>query len=218
MQAIRKALSIGAVTMIALASAGSVDAAPARDAAEIDRQVEKFLGSARGRWWDMNVPEVDGRTLRDLIVDKGYRNALEIGTSTGHSAVWMAWGLSKTGGKLTTIEIDPERHRTAVANFQAAGLSGYIDTRLADAHELVPRLQGPYDFVFSDADKDWYKNYFTAIWPRVSVGGCFAAHNVSMRGSGIREFLDYLKTVPNARTTFDTKSREGISITCKTAS
>lgn len=204
--------------MIALASTGSVEAAPARDAAGIDRQVEKFLDGARGRWWDLNVPEIDGRTLRDLIVEKGYRNVLEIGTSTGHSAVWMAWGLSKTGGKLTTIEIDPERHRTAMANFQAAGLSPYIDARLADAHELVPRLQGSYDFVFSDADKDWYKNYFTAIWPRVSVGGCFAAHNVSMRGSGIREFLDHLKTVPNARTTFDTKSREGISITCKTAS
>ena len=55
----------------------------------------------------MNVPEVDGRTLRDLIVNNGFKSALEIGTSTGHSAIWIAWGLSKTGGKLTTIEIDP---------------------------------------------------------------------------------------------------------------
>lgn len=166
----------------------------------------------------MNVPEVDGRTLRDLIVSKNFTRALEVGTSTGHSAIWIAWGLSKTGGRLTTIEIDPDRHRVAVANFEEAGLSDYIDARLANAHELVPRLAGPFDFVFSDADKSWYKNYFTAIWPRMTAGGCFTAHNVSMRTGGIEEFLQHLKTVPNARTSIDQQSGAGLSITCKTGS
>lgn len=216
MQAINRMWSMGAVMAVAVLTAAQLGAAPPRDAAEIDRQAEKFLGEWRGRWRDSNVPTVDGRALRDLIIEKGYKNVLEIGTSTGHSAIWMAWALSKTGGRLTTIEIDPDRHRTALANFKAAGLSDYIDARLADAHELVPTLAGPYDLVFSDADKDWYKNYFIAIWPKLSVGGCFTAHNVSSGMGGIREFLDYLKTVPNARTTFDQGSSEGISITCKT--
>src|SRR5690606_40673365 len=74
------------------------------DASELDLRVERFLDSRKGTWRDLNVPEVDGRTLRDLIVKNGFKNALEIGTSTGHSAIWIAWGLSKTGGKLTTIE------------------------------------------------------------------------------------------------------------------
>ncbi len=65
---------------------------------------------------------------------------------------------TETGGKLITIEIDESRYRKAVDNFRKSGLSEYIDARLANAHALVPRLQGPFDFVFSDADKEWYKN------------------------------------------------------------
>lgn len=185
---------------------------------ELDRRVEQFLESRKGTWRDLNVPEVDGRTLRDLIVENGFKNALEIGTSTGHSAIWIAWGLSKTGGKLTTIEIDPERHKVALANFKEAGLDKYIDARLADAHALAPKLTGPYDFVFSDADKEWYTKYFQAVWPRVPVGGCFTAHNVSMGSDGIREFLEHLKTVKDGKTTIDAQSRAGLSITCKTQS
>ncbi|MCC7461800.1 MAG: class I SAM-dependent methyltransferase [Gammaproteobacteria bacterium] len=198
----------------------SLQALPANPAAatdELDRRVERFLASRQGSWHDLNVPEVDGRTLRDLVIRNGFQRALEIGTSTGHSAIWIAWGLSRTGGRLITIEIDPQRHREALANFRAAGLSDYIDARLADAHELVPRLDGPFDFVFSDADKEWYTNYFVAVWPKLSVGGCFTAHNVAMRsGGGIGEFLDHLKTVRDGRTTIDRQSRAGISITCRT--
>ena len=185
--------------------------------AQLDEQVQAFLESRRGTWRDLNVPESDGRVLHDLIVKHKFTRALEIGTSTGHSGIWIAAALAKTGGKLTTIEIDPERHRVALANFKEAGLAPYIDARLGDAHEVVPALSGPYDFVFSDADKDWYKNYFVAVWPKVVAGGCFTAHNVSGRGGGpgIREFLAHLKTLPDGVTTIDTSSRAGISITCK---
>lgn len=186
------------------------------DTADLDRKVQALLDARRGTWRDLNVPESDGRVLHDLILKHKFTRALEIGTSTGHSGIWIAWALAKTGGKLTTVEIDAERHRTAVANFAEAGLAPYIDARLGDAHELVPKLPGPFDFVFSDADKDWYTNYFVAVWPKVVPGGCFTAHNVSGRaGGGIREFLDHLGTVADATTRFDTSSRAGISISCK---
>jgi predicted O-methyltransferase YrrM len=143
---------------------------------------------------------------------------MDIGTSTGLSAIWMAWALSKTGGKLITIEIDERRHRKALANFKDAGLSEYIDARLADAHDLVKELEGPFDFVFSDADKDWYKNYFIDLASKLKVGGCFTAHNASNTGvAGIREFLDYVKSLPNFKTTIDKTSSAGISISYKTA-
>ena len=179
-----------------------------------DAQVRAFLD--RQRWRDLNVPASDGRLLYDLILDKRFTRALEIGTSTGHSGIWIAWALSKTGGKLTTIEIDSRRHKEAVANFNAAGLATYIDARLGDAHRLVPALDGPFDFVFSDADKEWYTNYFAAVWPKVVPGGCFTAHNVASAGQrGIREFLAHLKTVKDGTTTIDNSSSAGVSITCK---
>jgi len=199
---------------IVLAPAFAQDAGAA---AALDAKVRSFLDSHARGWHDMNVPESDGKLLHDIILEKKYKHALEIGTSTGHSAIWMAWALSKTGGKLVTIEIDESRYRKALANFAEAGLSDFIDARLADAHELVGRLDGPFDFVFNDADKDWYKKYFVAVSPKLAVGGCFAAHNASMRERGIREFLEYVRGLPNYKTTVDRSSHSGVSISYKIA-
>jgi predicted O-methyltransferase YrrM len=207
-------LAVCAITLLTIDVFGR---ATAQDRfAELDKTVQAFLERHRGTWRDLNVPESDGRILHDLILKHKFTRALEIGTSTGHSGVWIGWALAKTGGRLTTVEVDPKRHQTALANFKDAGLASYIDARLGDAHEIVPALPGPFDFVFSDADKDWYKNYLVAVWPKVVPGGCFTAHNVSGRaGGGIGEFLSHLKTLPDAETTFDTSSRAGISISCK---
>ena len=115
-------------------------------------------------------------------------------------------------------EIDEGRHKKALANFKEAGLSEYIEARLADAHDLVEKLKGPFDFVFSGADKDWYKNYSRALAPKLEVGGCFTAHNARSTGAaGIREFIDYVTDLPNFNTTIDTTSRAGISISYKIA-
>jgi predicted O-methyltransferase YrrM len=182
---------------------------------ELDKKVEAFLKDSRGEWRDMNVPASDGQLLYDLIIENNYKQALEIGTSTGHSGIWIAWALSKTGGKLITIDISESRHKVALQNFKEAGLSDYIDARLADAHELVPELEGPFDFVFSDADKGWYKNYFIDVYPKLKSGGCFTAHNVSSRMSGIKEFLDYVESLPDMKTTINRSSSSGVSISYK---
>jgi len=207
-----------AILALSLGAAVAPTAVTAQNSStELDAKVQSFLERRRGTWRDLNVPESDGKLLHDLIVKHKFTRALEIGTSTGHSGVWIAWALAKTGGRLITVEIDPQRHRAAVANFKEAGVAAYIDARLGDAHEVVPALSGPFDFVFSDADKDWYKNYFVAAWPKMVSGGCFTAHNVSGRGvgAGIRDFLAHIKTLPDAVTTVDTSSRSGVSITCK---
>jgi predicted O-methyltransferase YrrM len=189
-----------------------------RDNKTLDDKVETFLETHKGNWHDWNIPYSDGKILYDLVLKNGYKKALEIGTSTGLSAIWIAWALSKTGGKLVTIEIDEDRYKRALANFKEAGLSEFIDARLADAHDLVEKLEGPFDFVFVDADKDWSKNYFTALAPKLEIGSCFTAHNASNTGmKGMREFLDYVKGLPNYKTTVDTTSRSGISISYKIA-
>lgn len=184
---------------------------------EMDRKIKTFLQANSGNWHDWNIPASDGRILYDLIVENGYQSAVEIGTSTGHSTIWIAWALSKTGGKLTTIEVDEKRYREAVENFKKAGVAQYIDARLGDAHEMVPELPGRYDFVFSDADKYWYTNYFKAMDPKLEVGGCFTAHNTSMRASGINDFLRFVKSLDNYETIFAKNSRAGISISFKRA-
>jgi predicted O-methyltransferase YrrM len=196
----------------------SLEAQKLRDNPALDEKVKRFLNEHSRKWYDMNIPAVDGQTLYNLIIKGNYKNALEIGTSTGHSGIWIAWALSKTGGKLITIDIDERRHKIALENFKKAGLSEYIDARLADAHDLVKKLPGPFDFVFSDADKEWYKNYFIDIEPKLKVGGCFTAHNIYEGGggyrSGQREFLEYVRSLKNYETTVDSKGG-GLSISYK---
>ena len=187
-------------------------------AGSLDTRVRQFLENRRGTWHSLNVPTSDGQALYNIIVDHKYTKALEIGTSTGHSGIWIAWALSKTGGRLITVEIDRSRHEQALANFREAGLTDYIDARLGDAHEIVPSLPGPFDFVFCDADKDWYTNYLKAVLPKLSAGGCFAAHNVSERGWGGygREFLEYARSLSYLETTF-VRGGSGMSVTCRKA-
>ena len=187
----------------------------------LDEKVKKFLADHSGQWHDMNIPTADGQLLYDLIIKGNYKSALEIGTSTGHSGIYIAWALSKTGGKLITIDIDETRYKTALENFKQAGLSEYIDARLADAHLLVKELKGPFDFIFSDADKDWYKNYFIDVDPKLKVGGCFTSHNISDRSMGGRggsqgAYLDYLKSLKNYETTVNTNGG-GMAISYKKA-
>lgn len=182
---------------------------------DLDRKIKTFLEDNVNDWRDMNVPLSDGRILYDIIVKNNYKTAVEIGTSTGHSAIWIAWALSKTGGKLITVEIDKNRYIQARANFKKAGVSDIIDARLADAHELISELPGKYDFVFSDADKSWYKNYFIAMDPKLEAGGCFTAHNTTQRSRGIRQFLEYVENLENYKTTISSESRAGISVSYK---
>jgi len=187
---------------------------------EIDKKVEKFLSEQSGEWYDMNVPTRDGKLLYDLVIQGKYTSALEIGTSTGHSGIYIAWALSKTGGKLITIDIDKGRYKTAVENFKKAGLSDYIDARLADAHSLVKELEGPFDFVFSDADKGWYKNYFNDVDPKLTVGGCFTTHNIregsSGRGGWNQEYLVYVRSLENYESTLNSDGG-GVLISYKRA-
>ena len=189
----------------------------------IDQTVKKFLDKMRNRWREFNVPEEDGKILYEIIIQNKYKRALELGTSTGHSTIWIAWALSKTGGKLITIEIDEGRYTRALVNFKEAGLSDYIDARLADAHQLVNELPGFFDFIFIDADKDWYTKYAEALIPKLEPGGCLTAHNVEEPGSvhrggywaGTEEYYKYMKGLPEFETRIHPQSRAGIAISYK---
>jgi len=182
----------------------------------LDDRVKDFLAEHSNNWRDLNISEADGRVLYDLIQKNKYTKVLEIGTSTGHSGIWIAWALSKTGGKLLTIEISNHRYNKALKNFEETGLSEYINARLGDAHKLVPQLEGPFDVIFCDADKVWYKNYLIATLPKLKANGCFTAHNVLDEGmGGIAEFLEYLKGLSYMDTTIDDSSLPGLSVSYK---
>ena len=157
-----------------------------------------------------NVPPEDGRLLRLMTESMNAKNVIEIGTSTGYSAIWIGLALQKTGGKLTTYEIDAGRAATARANFKRAGMTEIITLVEGDAHEKVKSLKGPIDMIFLDADKSGYVDYLEKLLPLVRPGGLIIAHNITPRMADPK-YMEAITTNPN----LETIVRGGVSLTLK---
>jgi len=165
----------------------------------------------------MNVPIDDGRLLRLLTEAVGAKHVVEIGTSNGYSGIWFCLALHKTGGKLTTHEIDARRASLARENFKRAGVDKLVTLVEGDAHEEITKLKDPIDVVFIDADKEGYPDYLNKLLPLVRPGGLILAHNISMRGgrgSGIQDYVKAVTTNPDLETVFYGQGA-GISVTLK---
>lgn len=141
----------------------------------------------------LSVPRKDGQFLSLLIKATRAKNVLEVGTSHGYSAIWISLGLEETGGHLTTIEILPERVQMAKDNLGKARLAHRVTFKQGDAHEIVPTLDGPFDFVFLDADKQGQMDYFNKLHPKKLVpGGILAVHNAIRLADSMQDFLDLI--------------------------
>jgi predicted O-methyltransferase YrrM len=166
------------------------------------------------RTGNLNVPREDGRMLRLLVEATGAKKVVEIGTSNGYSGLWFALGLRRTGGTLQTFEIDPERAARAKASFEKAGVADLITIVLGDAHENVPKIEGPIDIVFIDADKPGYVDYLQKMLPKVRPGGLILAHNVT-RPRPDPKFIEAITTDPALETLFYNEHDQGLAITLK---
>jgi len=143
------------------------------------------------------VPKKDGQFLNLLVKAVRAQNVLELGTSIGSSTIWISLGLEETGGKITTLEILPERVEMAKANVAQAGLSQRVTFKLGDAHEIVPKLDGPFDFVLLDADKDGQVDYFKKLFPKkISPGGLLLSHNAIRQRESLEDYLDLVTKNP----------------------
>lgn len=162
-----------------------------------------------------NVTPSEGAFLRDEVEKVGAKHALEIGTSNGYSGIWIALGLGKTGGHLVTLEIDEERARLARENFKAAGVDSLITLIRGDAHQEIPKLEKPFDFVFIDAEKEGSVSYLRAVEPMVPPGGVILAHNVTDLRSQMEDFIQTVRTDPLLKTTFVNPGPGGFSVSIK---
>jgi caffeoyl-CoA O-methyltransferase len=195
------------VTVVAAGTAGARAQAP---------DVTTLLQQIKSADTDLlAVSEEDGRFLRVMIATSGAQRVLEIGGAYGYSAIWMGLALRRTGGRLTTIEYDPGRAKVAADNVRKGGLADVVTVIAGDAFREIPKLEGPFDFVFLDAWKRDYKRFLDLMLPRLTPRGLFVAHNVVNKQSEMRDFLDAIKNDPRLYTTIVTPSGEGMSISVK---
>lgn len=169
-----------------------------RTPAKLKRLLEEMDAKGHQYW---SVPWKDGEFLHLMVKVSRAQQVLEVGTSHGFSAIWMGLGLEETGGRLTTIEIDRERLRLARKNVGEAGLSQRITLVEGDAHIELPKLEGPFDFVFLDADKGGEMDYFRKLYPKKLLpGAIIAVHNAISQARAMKDYLEMIRRHPD----FDT--------------
>jgi len=185
-------------------------------AQELSPQVAGVLKSIKTADKDLlAVSEEDGRFMRMLVAASRAKKALEIGSASGYSAIWIGLGLRETGGRLVTIEFDKARAAEAAANVKKAGLADLVQVISGDAFAEIPKVAGTFDFVFCDAWKRDYQKYFTMVFPRLDKGGLFLAHNVINKQSEMGDFLHAIRTNPAVLTTIVAPGTEGMAVTYK---
>jgi predicted O-methyltransferase YrrM len=179
------------------------------------KALERLAWMPKNQTGMLNVSADEGAFMRDQIVRLKVKRALEIGSSNGYSTVWLALGVRQTGGHVTTIEIDDVKVKLAGENFRAAGVVPWITLVHGNALEEVPKLKGPFQFVFIDAWKADYLQYLDMVLPMVPPGGMIVAHNTTNLRAGLLDFIERVKTDPELKTTFVEAGPGGFSVSVK---
>jgi predicted O-methyltransferase YrrM len=172
--------------------------------------------SARAGLPSIQVAPNQGKFLQLLAKLHRARNILEIGTLGGYSTIWLARALPP-GGRLITLESEPTHAEVARKNISDAGLAGVVELRLAPALETLERLiaekPDPFEFIFIDADKETYPDYFKLALKLSRIGTCIVADNVIRQGAvidpnhhdprvhGVRRFMELIAAEPRVTAT-----------------
>ena len=139
-----------------------------------------------------NISADTGQFFNILIRIAKSKNILEVGTSNGYSTIWLAEAVKQNKGKVTTIEISEHKVKMAAENFKRAELSN-IKIVHGDALEEIPKLKGKFDFLFLDAVKEDYINYFKLAYPKLTKNAIIVADNAIMFEKYMKDYLNHVR-------------------------
>ena len=141
---------------------------PAASADALQQQRGQFI--ANFRRIGLNTAPEDAQFLRMMVEIAGVKRGVEVGTATGHGAIHMGLAFEANGGELITVDIDPKMVATARENIGKMKLEQTVSVIEGDALKVLPKLQGKFDFVFIDAVKRDYLQYFKDLEPLLEPG------------------------------------------------
>ncbi|MHC4406266.1 MAG: O-methyltransferase [Planctomycetota bacterium] len=144
----------------------------------------------------MNSAPGDAAMLRILVETSRAKRGVEVGTATGYGAILMGLGFQRTGGRLITVDINPDMVKAARENLDKMGLVDVVTVVGGDALEVLPRLEGEFDFVYLDAVKSDYLKYFRALEPKLVPGAVIVADNVIRSAKSMPDFLQAIADDP----------------------
>ncbi len=162
-----------------------------------------------------NIAPENGQFLSILIRSIRAQNVLEIGTSNGYSAIWIAAALKETGGRLITFEFDPTRAAEAEAHLQEAGLDNIVDVRVGNALDEIPKCAAIFDLVFLDAEKNEYRRYLELALPNIRPGGLIVADDTVTMRDEMPDYVEFVFSTPQLHSV-DIPLDDGIILSYKT--
>jgi predicted O-methyltransferase YrrM len=141
------------------------------------------------------APEV-GQLLLTLALAVHARTIVEVGTSAGYSTLWLAMAAERTGGRVTTFEVDANKVGLARLTFDAAGVAELVDLRHGDGGAGLAEFRGIADLVFIDSEKDDYVRLLDLAIDALRPGGLFVADNLVSHASQLVRFRDLAVSDP----------------------
>jgi caffeoyl-CoA O-methyltransferase len=214
-----------ATSLLALAgcsTAPSGRSAESAAASKVDREkVEKLLAeleASPNRY--ISLPRDDGRFLTLLSRAMRAKRVLELGTGHGYATICLGLALEETGGRVTTIEIMPDRVHIAKQHLEQVGLTGRVTFKEGDAHDLVTGLAGPFDLVLLNADKSGMLDYFQKLHPqKLAPGGVLLAYSAIKQREKMEDFLEAVKKAPDIESVvLSVTMDDGFCVACRRAS
>lgn len=145
-----------------------------------------------------NIPHDAGHLLHILVRAVRARRILEIGTSNGYSGIWLATALAATGGRLLTVERDSAKVNLARPNLRRAGVADVVDIRLGDASRVLPTLDGVFDLVFLDAEKQGQLHYLRLLLDsrQIKPGGLIISDNALTHPNALADYHSFVRSHP----------------------
>jgi predicted O-methyltransferase YrrM len=160
------------------------------------------------------IPHDEGLFLHMQVLMLRPERIIELGTSTGYSTVWLGSAAAGYGGRVETVEFDPDKIALAQRNIGKAGLNDTVTIHRADANEFVGDLTGVIDMVFMDTEKREYLSQFKRYWPLLRSGGAVYADNAVDLRDDMMDYLEHVKGLPDALSVTDPIGN-GVEITLK---
>jgi len=137
----------------------------------------------------LNLEPPSAQLLSILVRASGVTRAIEIGTSNAYSTIWLAWSLAPAGGRILSIDRNPDKHVLARENLRRANLLDRVELRTGDAGEILRQLAGPFDLLFLDADRRSFPEQFQILLPKLAPKALVVADNVLSHPEEIAEYL-----------------------------
>jgi predicted O-methyltransferase YrrM len=145
----------------------------------------------------LNLEPASAQLISILVRASGVTRAIEIGTSNAYSTIWLAWSLAPAGGRIVSIDRNPDKHVLARENLRRAELLDRVELRTGDATEIAGQLSGPFDLVFLDADRRKFPDHMQVLLPKLAGRVLLIADNVLSHPEEIAEYLKLISSLPD---------------------